>query len=158
MNPRDGGAWWAAVYGVTQSRTWLKWLSSSKNDDNLEFNHLIIGKLHAHLQWHDSFNSVWRREEKGTTEDEMVGWHHWLNGHKFEQPLGVGDGQGSLACCTPWGCKKSDTTERLNWAEGKWSKFRRKTIFRTGTNEFVRKKASSWVVQNPGCRDSLRGL
>ena len=57
----------------------------------------------------------WRQEEKGTTEDEMVGWHHRLNGHEFEQALGVGDGQGSLTCCSPWGCKESDTTERLNW-------------------------------------------
>ena len=52
----------------------------------------------------------WRQEEKGTTEDEMVGWHHWLNGHEFEQALGVGDGQGSLACFSPWGCKESDMT------------------------------------------------
>ena len=44
----------------------------------------------------------------------MVGWHHRLNGHEFEQALGDGDGQGSLACCSPWGCKVSDTTERLN--------------------------------------------
>ena len=48
------------------------------------------------------------------TEDEMVGWHHRVNGHEFEQASGVGDGQGSLACCSPWGCKKSDTTERLD--------------------------------------------
>ena len=48
------------------------------------------------------------------TEDEMVGWHHRLNGHEFEQALGVGAGRGSLACCTPWGRKKSDTTEQLN--------------------------------------------
>ena len=47
----------------------------------------------------------WRQEEKGTTEDEMVGWHHWLEGLEFEQAPGVGDGQGSLACCSPWGCK-----------------------------------------------------
>ena len=47
----------------------------------------------------------WRQEEKGMTEDEMFGWHHWLNGHEFEQGLGAGDGQGSLACCSPWGCK-----------------------------------------------------
>ena len=59
----------------------------------------------------------WRQEEKGTTEDEMVGWHHGLDGHEFEQALGVGDGQGSLVCCSPWGCKESDTTERLNWTE-----------------------------------------
>ena len=47
----------------------------------------------------------WRREEKGTTEDEMVGWHHRCNGHEFEQALGIGDGQGSLASCSPWGCR-----------------------------------------------------
>ena len=59
----------------------------------------------------------WRQEGKRMTEDEMVGWHHWLNGHEFEQALGVGDGQGSLACCNPWGRKESDTTERLCWTE-----------------------------------------
>ena len=59
----------------------------------------------------------WRREEKGTVEDEMVGWHHWLSGHEFEKAPRVGDGQGSLACCTPWGCEESDTTEQLNWTE-----------------------------------------
>ena len=51
------------------------------------------------------------RGRKGVTEDEMVGWHHWLDGHEFEQALGVGDGQGSLAYCSPWGCKESDMTE-----------------------------------------------
>ena len=51
---------------------------------------------------------------RGTTEDEMVGWHHRLDGHEFEQAPGVGDGQGSLGCCSPWGCKESDTTEQLN--------------------------------------------
>ena len=52
-----------------------------------------------------------RQEEKGMTEDEMVGWHHQLNGHEFEQALGVGDGQGNLAFCSPWGCKELDTTK-----------------------------------------------
>ena len=56
----------------------------------------------------------WRQEEKGTTEDEMFGWYSWLSGHEFEQALGDGDGQGSLVCCSPWDCKESDTTERLN--------------------------------------------
>ena len=56
----------------------------------------------------------WRQEEKGTTEDEMVRWHHWLYGHEFEQALGNGEGQGSLASYSPWGRKESDTTERLN--------------------------------------------
>ena len=53
------------------------------------------------------------QEEKGTTEDEMVGWHHWLDRHEFEQTLGVGEGQGNLACCSPWGHKELDTTEQL---------------------------------------------
>ena len=56
----------------------------------------------------------WRQEEKGKTEDEMVGWHHRLDGHEFEQAAGVGDGQGGLACCSPWGQKESDTTEQMN--------------------------------------------
>ena len=56
----------------------------------------------------------WRQEEKGTTEDEMVGWHHQLNGHEFGWTLGVGDGQGGLACCDSWGRKESDMTEWLN--------------------------------------------
>ena len=59
----------------------------------------------------------WRQEEKGTTEDKVVGWLHWLDGHEFEQSLGVGDGQGSLACYSPWGRKESDTTEWLNRTE-----------------------------------------
>ena len=59
----------------------------------------------------------WRQEEKGMTEDGMVEWHHWVNGHEFEQALGADDGQGSLECCSPWGHKESDTTERLNWTE-----------------------------------------
>ena len=59
----------------------------------------------------------WGQEEKGTTEDEMVGWHHWLNGHESEWTPGVGDGQGGLASCGSWGRKESDTTEQLNWSE-----------------------------------------
>ena len=59
----------------------------------------------------------WKQEEKGMTEDEMVGWDHWLGGHEFESALGVGDGQGSLAWYSLWGCKDSDTIEWLKWAE-----------------------------------------
>ena len=58
-----------------------------------------------------------RREEKGMTEDEMVGWHHWLSGHEFEYTRGVGDGQGGPVCCSSWGRKESETTEQLNWTE-----------------------------------------
>ena len=59
----------------------------------------------------------WGQEEKGTTEDEMAGWHHRLDGHEFEWILGVGDGQEGLVCCDSWGHKELDTTERLNWTE-----------------------------------------
>ena len=59
----------------------------------------------------------WGQEEKGTTEDEMAGWHHRLDGREFEWTPEVGDGQGGLACCDSWGHKESDMTERLNWTE-----------------------------------------
>ena len=59
----------------------------------------------------------WGQEEKGTTEDEMAGWHHWLDGHGSEWTPGVGDGQGGLECCDSWGRKELDMTERLNWTE-----------------------------------------
>ena len=62
----------------------------------------------------------WRQEKKGTTENEMVGWHHRLNGHEFGYTPGVGVAQGGLVCCGSWGHKESDTTERLNWAELNW--------------------------------------
>ena len=69
------------------------------------------------LIWKDpDAGKDWRREEKGAIEDEMVGWHHQLNGHEFERAPGVGDRQGGLACCSPWGRKESDTPERLNWS------------------------------------------
>ena len=66
----------------------------------------------------------WRQEEKGATEDELVGWHHWLNGHEFEHTLGDGEGQGSLVRCSPWGHEEPDLTERLNnnykdWGAGR---------------------------------------
>ena len=70
------------------------------------------------LIWKDPFaGKDWRWEEKGMTEDEMVGWHHQLYGHEFELALVLGDGQGNLACYSPWGHKESDRTEWLNWTE-----------------------------------------
>ena len=70
------------------------------------------------LIWKDpDAGKDWRQEEKGTTEDEMAGWHHRLDGHESEQAPGVGDGQGSLECCSPWGRKELDMTERWNWTE-----------------------------------------
>ena len=61
----------------------------------------------------------WGQKEKEETEDETIGWHHWINGHEVELTPGVGDGQWGLACCSSWGHKESDTTERLNWIETK---------------------------------------
>ena len=65
----------------------------------------------------------WRQEAKGTTEHDIVGYHHQLNGHDFGQALGVGDGQGGLACCSPWGLKDSDMTAWLNWTTWEKEKF-----------------------------------
>ena len=59
----------------------------------------------------------WEQEKKGTTKDEMAGWHHWLDGRESEWTPGVGDGQGGLVCCDSWGRKELDTTEQLNWTE-----------------------------------------
>ena len=91
---------------------------------------IFIGKTEAEAEapvlWPPGVNSKligkdsdagkdWRQEKKGMTEDDVVGWHHWLNGHVFEQAPGVGDEQGRLACCGSWGRKELDTTEQLNW-------------------------------------------
>ena len=71
------------------------------------------------LIWKDpNAGRDWGQEEKGTTEDEMAGWHHWVNGHEFGWTPGVSDGQGGLACCGSWSYKESDITEWLNWSEG----------------------------------------
>ena len=70
------------------------------------------------LIWKDfDAGKDWGREEKGMAEDEMVGWHHWLNRDEFEHTPGVGDGQGGLVCCGPWGHKELDMTEWLNWTD-----------------------------------------
>ena len=68
----------------------------------------------------------WGQEEKGTTEDEMAGWHHGLDGRESEWTPGVGAGQGGLACCDSWGRKELDTTERLNWTELNWTNIKSK--------------------------------
>ena len=78
---------------------------------------MVLGKLQYSgqlIRKHPDAGKDWRQEEKGTTEDKMVGWHHRLHGHEFEQAPGDGEGQRSLVCCSPGGRKESDTTERLN--------------------------------------------
>ena len=71
----------------------------------------------APILWPPDVEKGWRQEENGMTEDKMVGWHHQLNRHEFEQAPGVGDGQASLVCCSPWGHKELDMTEWLNWTD-----------------------------------------
>ena len=76
------------------------------------------------LIWKDpDAGKDWRREEKERTKNEMVGWHHQLDGLEFGWTLGAGDGQGGLTCCDSWGRKELDTTEWLNWTELKWEKY-----------------------------------
>ena len=95
------------------------WIFIGRADVEAETPILWPPDVKSWLIWKDSDDGKdWRQEEKGTTEDETVGWHHQCNVHEFEWTPGVGDGQGGLVCCSPWGHKESDTTERLNWT--KW--------------------------------------
>ena len=98
VNPKGNQSW--IFTGRTDAETPILWPPDAKNW--LTGKDPVAGKN-------------WRQEEKGTTEDEVVGWHHHLEGHEFEQAPGVGDGPGSLVCCSPWGHKDSDMTEQLNW-------------------------------------------
>ena len=92
------------------------WVFIGRTDVEVETPILWLPDVKNWLIWKDpDAGKDWRREEKGTTEDEMVGWDHWLNGH--EKTLGVGNGHGGLVCCSPSGHKESDTTEQLNWTE-----------------------------------------
>ena len=94
------------------------WLFFGRNDAKAESPGLWPPHAKSWLIGKDSdAGRDWGQEEKGTTEDEMAGWHHGLNGRESEWTPGVDDGQGGLACCGSWGGKESDTTERLNWTE-----------------------------------------
>ena len=97
--PKGNQSWIFIGRTDAEAETPILWLPDANN--------WLIGK-------DPNAGKDWREGEKGMTEDEMVGWHQWLNGHEFEQAPRVGDGQGSLACCSPWDCKESDTTEQLN--------------------------------------------
>ena len=94
------------------------WVFFGRNDAKAEAP--VLWPPHA-KSWligkHHDAGRDWEQEEKGTTEDEMAGWHHRLDGHEFVWTPGVGDGQGGLACCNAWGHKKSDMTEWLDWTE-----------------------------------------
>ena len=94
------------------------WMFIGRTDVEAEIAILWPPDAKSWLIWKDpDAGKDWGQEEKGMTEDEMVGWHHWLNGHGFGWTPGVGDGQGGLASYGSWGHKELDTTERLNWTE-----------------------------------------
>ena len=94
------------------NQSWIHWndwcWSLNSNTWTPDAENWVIGKV-------PDAGKHWRQEEKGMREDEMVGWHHWLDGHEFEKASRFGDVQRGLAYCSPWGRKKSDRTERLNW-------------------------------------------
>ena len=97
------------------------WMFFGRTDVEAETPILWPPDVESWLIWKDpDAGNDWGQEEKGMTEDEMVGWHHRHNGDGFGWTPGVGDGQGGLACCGSWGRKELDTTERLNWTELNW--------------------------------------
>ena len=99
------------------------WVFIGRTDVEAETTIFWPPEAKSWLIWKDpDAGENWGQKEKGTTEDEMVGWHHRLNGHGFGWTPGVGDGQGGLACCSPWGHRESDTTEWLNWTALKVSR------------------------------------
>ena len=102
VNPKGNQSWIFIGRTDTEAETPVFWPPDVKN--------WVIGEEpEAEIDW--------RWKEKGMKENEMVGWHHRLNGHEFEQTSGVGEGQGSLLCCSSWGWEESDMTEWLNWTE-----------------------------------------
>ena len=99
----------------TARRSKQSWVFIARTDVEAETPILWPPDVKGWLTWKDPDAGKDWGQEKGTIEDEVVGWHHQRNGHEFEWTPGVGDGQGGLACCHSWGHKESDMTERLNW-------------------------------------------
>ena len=132
---------WTARRSTVHPKGDQSWVFIGRTDVETETAILWPPEVKSWLIWKDpDAGKDWGQEEKGTTEDEMVGWHHWLDGHEFVWIPGVGYGQGGLACCDSWGCKKSDTTERLNWTEVKqnWKKMK--------SPSRVRHFATPWTI------------
>jgi len=125
----------------------LKEISPGRTDDEVEIPILWPPDVQSWLIWKDpDAGKDWGQEEKGTTEYEMVGWHHRLNGHGFGWTLGFGDGQGGLACCSSWGRKESVTTERLNWTDLNWTVMEKMFTYWGMGKSFWLIHGSAWVV------------
>ena len=107
--------WTARRSNHVQSKGEQSWIFIRRTDAEAEAPILWLPDAKNWLIGKDPDAGKDWRQEKGTTEDEMVGWHHRLDGREFEQAPGVGDGQGSLVCCSQWGHKELDMTEWLNW-------------------------------------------
>ena len=120
VNPKRNQSWIFIGRTDAEAETTILWPPDRKN--------WLIGK-------DPDAGEDWRQEEKGATEDEMIGWHHRLYGREFEQASGVGDGQGSPACCSPWSCKKSDTADWTELNHCIWI-----TVLFSGTTE------CSWLI------------
>ena len=132
VNPKGNQCWIFIGKTDAEAETPILWPPDAKSQ--------LIGK-------DPNAGKDWRQEEKGKKEDEMVGWHHRLDGHEFEQALGVDDGQGSLACHSPWGCKELDTTEWYNW-----------TVFKNSVLpiiDFSITLKTKWLLLSPGYSSSL---
>ena len=113
------------------------WMFFGRNDGEAETPVLWPPHVKSWLTGKDPHaGRDWGQEEKGTTEDEMAGWHHWLDGHESEWTLGVGDGHGGLACCNSCGLKESDMTERLNWTEH-WYYYLKPLLIKQWSGGFV---------------------
>ena len=100
VNPKGNQSWIFIGRTGAEAETPILWPPDAKN--------WLLGK-------DPDAEKDWRQEEKGTTEEKIVGWHHWVNGHEFEQALWAGDGWGSLVYSSPWGFEGPDTTDQLNW-------------------------------------------
>ena len=122
VHPRGNQSWIFIGGTDAEAETPVLWPPDAKN--------WLIGK-------DPDAGKDWGQEEKGTTEDEIVGWHHRLNGHESELALGVGVGQGSMVCCSSWGHRELDITEWLNWTELNWTCCLQFTTRRQVYKEFI---------------------
>ena len=123
------------------------WISTGRTDADAEVESPILWPLdvkHQLIGKDPDAGKDWGQEEKGTTEDELVGWHHRLNGHESEQTPGHGEGQESLACCSPWGRKELDTTEWPN----DWTTTAHKHTF-TDTKTKEKSRRNNQANKNP---------